>query len=323
MRPAAIATLSCLAALAAACAREEAVPRRAPAAAAAPERPEPPRSLGNPRVEMRNVHMIVDLDVVLEVRSLRGELEPTEQGAPPWFDDPRSFRIRIAEGETAISPASLSALLNRYVFSYPGAPLADLEVGIEDGRLRQRGVLKKKVEVDFDLRAKLSVTAEGLLRLRPEKVRAAGIPVKKVMDLFDIELAELITGRPERGFRVEGDDLLLDPARLLPPPAVEGRVGAATLEPDRIVLTFVPGGEDSGRRLRPALPEARNYMFFRSGRLRFGKLTMDDTDLQIVDADPDDPFAFFLERYLGQLVAGHSNTMADKGLVAVMPDYGE
>ena len=64
-------------------------------------------------------------------------------------------------------------------------------------------------------------------------------------------------------------------------------------------------------------------MFFRSGRLRFGKLTMDDTDLQIVDGDPGDPFAFFLSRYRKQLVAGYSKTMPDKGLVAVMPDYDE
>ena len=34
-----------------------------------------------------------------------------------------------------------------------------------------------------------------------------------------------------------------------------------------------------------------NYMYYRGGRLRFGKLTMDDTDLLLVDEDPKDPFS--------------------------------
>jgi hypothetical protein len=91
------------------------------------------------------------------------------------------------------------------------------------------------------------------------------------------------------------------------------------LEGDRIVLEFA----GARRNLKPSLPEARNYLYFRGGRLRFGKLTMQDTDLQIVDSDPDDPFRFFLERYDRQLVAGYSKTMPDLGLVAYMPDTDE
>jgi hypothetical protein len=74
----------------------------------------------------------------------------------------------------------------------------------------------------------------------------------------------------------------------------------------------------------PALPSPRgnaaNYMHFAGGRLRFGKLTMQDTDLRIVDADPSDPFRFYFAKYHGQLVAGTSRTTPDLGLVAVMPD---
>jgi hypothetical protein len=35
-------------------------------------------------------------------------------------------------------------------------------------------------------------------------------------------------------------------------------------------------------------------MFYRGKILRFGKLTMVDSDLQIVDDDPSDPFDFYL-----------------------------
>ena len=64
-------------------------------------------------------------------------------------------------------------------------------------------------------------------------------------------------------------------------------------------------------------------MFYRGRVLRFGKLTMEDADLQIVDADPDDPFDFSLAHLNQQLVAGSSRNQKDFGLVTTMPDYGD
>jgi hypothetical protein len=64
-------------------------------------------------------------------------------------------------------------------------------------------------------------------------------------------------------------------------------------------------------------------MFFHGRVLRFGKLTMDGADLQIVDADPDDPFDFSLAHINQQLVAGTSRNQSDFGLVTTMPDYGD
>ena len=64
-------------------------------------------------------------------------------------------------------------------------------------------------------------------------------------------------------------------------------------------------------------------MFYRGRVLRFGKLTMVDADLQIVDGDPDDPFDFYLAHLNEQLVAGESRNQPDFGLVTVMPDYGD
>jgi hypothetical protein len=61
-------------------------------------------------------------------------------------------------------------------------------------------------------------------------------------------------------------------------------------------------------------------MYFHGGTLRFGKLTMSDTDLEIVDADPSNPFDYSLDRYQDHLVAGHSNTTPVDGLIVVMPD---
>jgi hypothetical protein len=57
--------------------------------------------------------------------------------------------------------------------------------------------------------------------------------------------------------------------------------------------------------------------------MRFGKLTMNDTDMQLIDADPTDPFDFFPDHYKDQLVAGYSKTTVTGGLLVYMPDYGK
>jgi hypothetical protein len=267
--------------------------------------------------QMRNVHMVVDPAVILEVRELHGRLVAARKGGIPFFDDPKSFRIEIDRATTAISTASMSALLNRYTFAYPGAPLKNIELSVHDGKLRQKGTLHKGADVPFEMDGELSALPDGRLKVHPTALKVAGLPVKRLLDALGVELVKVIKVRADRGVAIDGDDLLLDANQLLPPPAISGRVGAARLERDRIVLEFVG---PAPKALKPSLPEARNYMYFRGGRLRFGKLTMQDTDLQIVDTSPDDSFRFDLSQYARQLVAGYSKTMTDKGLVSFMPD---
>ena len=76
-------------------------------------------------------------------------------------------------------------------------------------------------------------------------------------------------------------------------------------------------------RLTLPSPSARNYVYFGGGTITFGKLTMRDADLQLIDADPRDPFDFFPARYNAQLVAGYSKNTPAKGLKTYMPDFGD
>jgi len=121
-----------------------------------------------------------------------------------------------------------------------------------------------------------------------------------------------------RGVRLEGNDLILDPAPLLPPPRITGRVTEVQVQGDRILQVFgtkPPTGAAS--------PHSGNYMAYRGAQLRFGKLTMSDTDLVLIDMDPQDPFDFFLEHYKKQLVAGYTKTTPDFGLRVFMRDFNK
>jgi hypothetical protein len=281
-------------------------------------RAQPDGQSGKVRTEMKGIDFRIDPEVVLEIRWLRGSLIPTKEGQAPWFDDPGSFVLEIDAGEIAVSPASMGALLNHYVFTGPDAPVKDVEIEIAGNHLRQAATLRKKIPVRATIEGEVSATPEGDIRLHPVSIKAGKVPVKGLLDLFGVELSEVMKTDDRRGVRAEGDDLFLDPEKLLPPPRIKGKVTAVRLEKGRIVQVF--GGGAKGEPLKPAV-KAAHYMFFHGNELRFGKLTMHDADLQIVDKNPRDPFNFFLSHFSEQLVAGYSRTMPDKGLVAYMPDY--
>jgi len=96
------------------------------------------------------------------------------------------------------------------------------------------------------------------------------------------------------------------------------------VEQDLLVQEFARSADDSifGTYVRPD-SDAHNFIYFRGGQLRFGKLTMTDTDLLIHDADESDPFDLYLAQYNRQLVAGHTRNLPDLGLRTWMVDFGK
>ena len=265
-------------------------------------------------IEMRNVRLHVTADAILDVAWLRGRLR-SKSAQPPIFDDQQSFAMEIDDGEMAIDAPSLSALVNR-AFDYKGAALSNLRVGFEDGRLMQRGTLKKGVSVPFSIAAAVAATPEGLLNVHPVKVKTAGIPTAKLMSLFGVELDDILKSRPDRGITFRDNDLFLDVGRMLPAPATRGKLTKALVRGDRLVQVF-------GRGAAAAAAGRGNYIWFRGGTIRFGKLTMSDADLKLVDSDPKDPFDFYSARYNQQLVAGYSKNTPDHALRTYMPDFND
>jgi len=268
---------------------------------------------------MKNVHLHVTDRVVLIIRSLRGALLRTAKNRPPVFDDRESFVMRIDAGEIAMSTASLTALMNDYVFNYRKAPIKELEITTnEKGQLEQEGVLDKAVDVPFKVKAVLMPTPDGRIRVHAKSIKAAGLPMKGLMGLLGIEMDDMVKIQAGRGIVVEDNDFILDPQQMLPPPRIRGNVSSVRIEGDQVIQVFGTGAAP-GRRLCP-YASYRNYMYFRGGNLRFGKLTMADADLALIDQDAKDPFDFNLDRYNDQLVAGYSKNTPSHGLKTFMPD---
>jgi hypothetical protein len=270
-------------------------------------------------VDMRNVDLHITPQIELQVRHLRGRFVAVGARPGPYLDDPSSYTVAVDTGEVAVDLPSLNAIVNR-ALERARSNVRRVEISVDDtGQIRQKGVVKKGINVPFDMKASLGVTPDGLIRIHTESVKGFGVPVNPLLKVLRVKTDDLIRVDPGHGIRVEGNDLLLDVSQLLPPPGFHGQLTSVRVDRGALIQVFGSGA------VQPISPTAtaKNHIYWRGGQLAFGKLTMTETDLELVDEDPQDSFDFSVDRWNEQLVAGYSKTTADRGLRAHMPDYND
>ncbi len=267
------------------------------------------------RVGMRDANFYIITLAALRIRTLRGQMQSLK-GGPVVFDDKNAFVIRLDYAEIGLNGKDITELMNKYIFAYPGAPLKHLKVHTSGSRIVQTGVMHKILDIPFEITADVSVTPDGLIRLHPVKTRILGVNGNDLMRAFHLSLEKILDLSKAKGVTVKGNDLFLDPVRILPPPAIEGHATAIRIDGDELVQTF--GTPAAAPPLVPPDTSARAYMYYKGGTLHFGKLLMLGADMQIVDSRPSSFFNFSLDRYKDQLIAGYSRTTHALGLEVFM-----
>ena len=273
------------------------------------------------RATFKNVDFQITDRIVAHISSLSGNLIPTQQGQIPVFDDRNSFGIDVDSANITLSTTALTNDMNDYVFAKAGAPLKNLSASIKGDQLIVKGLLVSKGGVPFESAGTVSVTADGMVRVHTAKVKAVGIPVKGLMDLLGIETSNLLSTKKVEGVSVDKDDLILDPETILPPPQMRGRLVAIELKNGAIDLKFDSGKKSGASGELTSTCGGKNFLAFKGGTVRFGKLTMNDADLELVDSQPGGSFAFSLDHYTEQLAAGYAKVTLKGGLCAHVPDF--
>ena len=177
-------------------------------------------------------------------------------GAPPVFDDQRSFVLHLRHAELSMDVTSLQNLMNQYVFAYDGAPVKHLTVQADDGRLAMKGKLHKGIDVPFSITASVSVTTDGRMRLHAESMKAVGVPAKGLLELFGLKLDDVMNIKARKGVEVQDNDIIIAAGQVLPPPEIAGRLARVTVSGNRIVQVFDDGGKPAAPLTRPS-PSAR------------------------------------------------------------------
>jgi hypothetical protein len=279
-----------------------------------------PESGGTVRMAMKNVEYHLTDQIIVHIAALNGSLKP-KPGGIPVFDDKQSFSIDVDSASIKLSMTALTNDLNDYVFAKPDAPLKKLTATTKDKQLAVKGLLVSKGGIPFETDGTLSITPEGMIRVHTEKVKALHLPVKGLMDMLGLDTATMLNTKKVEGVSVDKDDLILDPGKILPPPELSGHLVSVEVENNEIALVFKPAEGSAKQTPLTSTCGGRNYILFKGGTIRFGKLTMSDADLELIDSDPADPFDFSIDHYRDQLVAGYSKMTRKGGLCVHIPDF--
>jgi len=275
-------------------------------------------------VTMRNVDFHLGGDVVMHIRELHGLMRG--KGGIVNFDDSKSFVTWISSANVSLRDQDLTNLFNNHVFAYPGAPLRHLKVEVRDGFVYQSGILFKGVPIPFKMKAQASLTPDGRIRLHPVDTDIFCVDGDALMKALHLTMEKMVDVSHAHGVVIEKNDFVIDAMNVLPPPVSRGRIVAIQAGNGELIQQIGPDptlGSAYASASAPPPPDASapNYMYYRGGRLGFGrKLVMNDADMMVVDAAPQDVFDFDLDHYMPQLTAGYSRTLPSAGLYVVMPD---
>lgn len=270
--------------------------------------------------QMENVWFHFDDQLFLDVHWLRGQLIANQTGEPLNFDDKTSFVMKVDTARIGLDSRALDRLMNVYVFNYPNPPLRQLHISTAGKQLRQEGIMHKVIDIPFVMWADVAAD-HGRIRLHPTKIDICGLNGLGLLKAVGMTMQKMLTLPKEKGIEAEGNDLLLDPNKLLPPPKVELALVEAHVEGTELIQQF-----DAGMhlpRMERIHNEEKNYMLYRGGTLRMGKLLMVDADMHVVDTDPSDPFDFDIDRYNDQLIEGFTRNQKDYSLLVYMRDFSD
>lgn len=270
---------------------------------------------------MRNIFLRVDPEVGVLVKNLEGRLEPKRAGDPIIMDDVRSFVTHVSRADLEIDQENITRLKNKFTFNYADSPIKEITVEFLPGRVRMSGKMKQVIWVPFTMEGTVSPTPDGKIQLVPDSIKVAGISVKSMLDMLRLTTAKLLTVSAERGLQFQGNNAILDPSLLFPPPQMQGRVVA--VEVKQRVMRIVFDGGPQRIPFRPAPdPKASNFMHLYGGRVLIMNELQRGAELQMVDMNPSDPFDFYMSDYRRHLKAGYVKVANDQGsLITLMPDY--
>lgn len=283
---------------------------------AAPKPAARPPTTGAVHIEVRNGLFHVTDDVLLTVSMLDGWMIP-RPGQVVSLDKTNSFTLRIISGETRLKASDLTALMNEYLLPHAKTPIKNIDVSFDQGNITVKGDLHKGMDVPFEGRGTVSVADSSDIRVHFNELRVAGVIHKGLLDFLGIKLSKVAQPKKQNRFRIEDDDILLPIEALFPPPRISGTLTAVRIENDSLVQVL---GVARARSEDP--PVATNaYIYFRGGRMDFGKLTMNDVDLELLNEKAAPQFDFSLDHYYEQLENGYSKSLPSRGLAVYIPGY--
>ncbi|WP_042322248.1 hypothetical protein [Paraburkholderia ginsengisoli] len=304
-------------------AAEQRIAARVPAASGMSEKRSRPLTLRDSGIDgslmfARDVDFRVTGDIGFMIHDMAATLIPARPGQPIVFDDPASVTIDVHRGEVTLDGAKLTAIFNRYLFRYQGSPLRNMRVVPQDGgNLRITGEMHRDTWVPIALTGSLSMRSADELVFHADHVDVAGVGADKLMQAAHVTMADLLKVDTPIA-RLEGDDVVMQAARLTPPPAL--RMTITRIDTSAAGVRFTLDDRSVKEIDWPAAMPARG-MLVQGGDVKFMRSMPMNIDMALTPLDADAPFVLDLYRYREQMAAGYF-TFDEAGALNVrLPSY--
>ena len=257
-------------------------------------------------------------DFRIYVRWLRGEMRPTRGRAVPSLDDEESFLFHIDRGLVHANLGDIDTYFNAKIA--PRSPFKNAKLRGEGSQIKLTGTLHKLlVPLPVEILGTLAPAPGERVHLQVAKINVLKVPMKGLLSGFKVDIGDIVGKEPVDGVEVQGNDIYLDTMKLLPPPHVRGQITNIAIKAPDIVVTYgstTPEDETE-------LAKWHNFLRLRGGSVAFGKLTMQQADLTLIDASDDAWFDLDLANYQQQVVKGYTRMTPARGVEIFMPDVGK
>lgn len=274
-----------------------------------------------------NVSFRFKENIILLLKNLQAEIIPVEPLKVVNLDDVNAFKIQVVKADVTIDSSTLKVIMRDNIFNYTDSPLKLKELEFPEknvDKIKLTGTLHFFIWLDFELNGKISLDEKKeKIVITAEEIHALGNSyAKSLLGAVGLNLEKLLPIPEGRGLVVKGNQIFVEPFAIFPPPKLSGTISNLQILDHKLFLSL-----DNGKSLLvPQMPNpnSKNFLYFFTGDLKFAKLFMVESSLQIYDKDKSDPFDFFMERYLTVLAkAGIVTVGQDRSLKVVMPDYND
>lgn len=247
------------------------------------------------------------------IRWIRGQMVATKRLQNPSLDDSSSFVLEIQKGLLFAQIADVAQFLDNGLPA--DSPLKKVSlVAKDDGQLQLKGTVHKVVPLPVGVTGQLSVMPDYRIRFHTTKIEVLKVPMKGLLGVFHIELSELANVKDVPGVEISGNDILFDTEKLLPAPHIHGPITSVRVASPNIEVVYGVAPVDNEK-----LAQWHNFLRLRNGSLDFGKLTMRQVDLTLIDATKSPWFDLDLVNYQAQLVNGYARVTPAAGMEIFMP----
>ena len=275
----------------------------------------PPNGGGVTNLAAHNLRLHQGPNFRIYVQWLRGQMQQAHKGVTPSFDDPESFYLNVTNG---VIRANLGDICNYLNAAGGKSPLRDINITGVGSQVKITGKLHKLITLPVELSGTILPASGNRLQMHITKIDLLKIPFKALLSGFHVKLSDLVGSTKIAGVEVKDNDIFFDPELLLPPPHIRGSLTKVSMASPDLEAVYGNATQDVER-----VERWRNFLSLEHGSLRFGKLTMTDVDLLMIDISQDDWFDLDLANYQEQLISGYTRITPQAGLQIFMPNFSD